>query len=194
MYSAILDSCVLWPSLQRDFLLSLAAERAYRPLWSTAILEETEINEAAKLVKRGMLREDAEARAHRLIAKMSGAFDDSSVAGWQRLEGSFGLPDVDDEHVLAAAVIGGAQAIVTLNLKDFPATLIPPSIEVLSPAEFASNTVRQHLPAAWSATINLSERSGRTGPARTPKDILDTLRGRYEMHDAVEALEVVYEL
>lgn len=47
--------------------------------------------------------------------------EDSLVAGYEKLVGSLNLPDPDDRHVLAAAIIGHADVIVTRNLKDLPA-------------------------------------------------------------------------
>ncbi|MFK4083195.1 PIN domain-containing protein [Kribbella sp. NPDC020789] len=123
MFSAVLDTSVLWPSTQRDFLLSLAAESLYRPLWSSAILEELRYTHVRKLVDRGLPPATAEARSAHLIEQMRTAFDDAEVTQWEPYDGTFGLPDPADEHVLAAGVAGGAGAIVTENLKDFPQDL-----------------------------------------------------------------------
>jgi predicted nucleic acid-binding protein len=40
------------------------------------------------------------------------------VAGYEDLIEAIELPDTDDRHVLAAAIVGGADVIVTYNLKD----------------------------------------------------------------------------
>lgn len=106
MFAALLDTSVLWPSLQRDFLLSLAIEGLYRPLWSSAILAELEYHETQKLVDRGEQLDVAATRARHLIDQMTTAFDDALVENWEPHDGVFGLPDPDDEHVVAAAVVG----------------------------------------------------------------------------------------
>lgn len=188
MFTATLDTSVLWPSLQRDFLLSLAVEGAYRPTWSSVILEELEFHEEAKLVKRGIPVAEAASRAATLIAAMRCEFADAEAEGWEPLEGTFGLPDPDDEHVVAAAVIAGAGAIVTENLKDFPPGKIPPGIQVLSAREFAKNTVALNPRHALAAVQEIAIRSGRYGAALTVEEILDTLRDRYGMIEAVEMM------
>ncbi|WP_314854128.1 PIN domain-containing protein [uncultured Microbacterium sp.] len=179
---------MLWPSLQRDLLLSLAIEGTYRPTRSSAILDELQFHEEAKLVKRGMPVAEAARRTATLIAAMRREFADAEVDGWQPLEGTFGLPDPDDEHVLAAAVIAGAGAIVTENLKDFPADRIPPGIQVLSAREFAKNTVALNPRLALAAVHEIASRSGRYGATLAVGEILETLRDRYGMIEAVDMM------
>ena len=158
MFTALLDTCVLWPSLQRDFLLSLAVVGLYRPVWSSAILDELQYHEERKLIKRGTPAEEAGQRSHRLITQMRRAFNDAEVEGWEGLEGAFGLPDQDDEHVVAAAVVGGAGVIVTSNISDFPADVVPLAIQVVKPADFAVNTVAVDTVRAWEAVVQIASR------------------------------------
>lgn len=188
MFSAVLDTSVLWPSLQRDFLLSLAAERTYSPKWSTAILDELVFHEAEKLAGRGAAVDDAERSAQRLIDQMSSAFDDALVTDWEPLEGTYGLPDPDDEHVLATAVMCSAEVIVTENLKDFPASKLPAPIRAIPARDFAHDTVRAHLAQSCRAVIAICDRSGRHGPELTAADLLTILDERYGMTETVELL------
>lgn len=87
MFAAILDTCVLWPSLQRDFLMSMAVEGLYRPLWSEAILEELYRHEQVKLMDRGALPAETLVRANKLLGNMRVHFDDALVIGREPLEG-----------------------------------------------------------------------------------------------------------
>jgi predicted nucleic acid-binding protein len=188
VFTALLDTSVLWPSLQRDFLLSLAIEGLYRPVWSSAILEELEFHEAEKLTTRGTEPGQAEARARKLIEQMRAGFDDAEVEGWEPLEGSFDLPDPDDEHVAAAAVIARAEVLVTSNLKHFPGDKLPSNLQVLPPAEFAFNTVSVDPPRSLRAVQAISARSGRVGEKWTVDDVLARLEHRYGMADTVELM------
>lgn len=182
---------MLWPSLQRDFLLSLAIEGLYRPVWSTAILEELEYHETAKLIRRGETSDQAARRALRLVTQMRAAFEDALVHGWQGLEGTYGLPDPDDEHVVAAAFVAGAGAIITHNLRHFPSDRLPVGVSALPPAEFAADTVSLDPVRARAAVAAIAARSGRTGPLLTEEAVLDTLASRYRMNRAAEILRQV---
>lgn len=46
--AVVLDSCVLIPSRMRDYMLSLAAERCFRPVWNDIILTEVAYQERAR--------------------------------------------------------------------------------------------------------------------------------------------------
>ncbi|APB34892.1 hypothetical protein GlitD10_2554 [Gloeomargarita lithophora Alchichica-D10] len=51
---------------------------------------------------------------------MDRSVPDCLITGYESLIPSIELPDKDDCHVLAAAIRGGVDVIVTFNLKDFP--------------------------------------------------------------------------
>ncbi len=195
MFTAALDTSVLWPSLQRDFLLSMAVELIYRPVWSQAILDELRFHEAYKLEHRHEVpAQDAAARAARLVGQMSAAFADALVEGWEPLDGTYGLPDPDDEHVVAAAHLAGAGVIVTSNLKHFPQRLLPGGMTAQSPQDFARDTVNINPQRALAAIDAIAARSGTQGPVRNRAEILETLAERYGMHEAVAVLAIEAEL
>lgn len=116
-YAALLDACVLAPMPLCDTLLRLAEHPAfYRPLWSEAILQEV----GDVLEKE--LGYSAKQRERRLDA-MQRAFPEAMVKIPARLD-SFNCPDEGDRHVLAAAVRGQANAIITRNTRHFPEACI----------------------------------------------------------------------
>ncbi|GAA1365203.1 hypothetical protein JOD53_001781 [Brevibacterium luteolum] len=57
---------------------------------------------------------------------MDYAFKDALVEGWEPIERAVELPDPDDRHVVAAALRGRADAIITENTKDFPERVLEP--------------------------------------------------------------------
>lgn len=186
MYVAALDTCVLWPSLQRDFLLSLAVTNVFRPVWSDVVLEELERHEAIKLVRRhGLTTTEAGDRAAGLIDKMRTEFDGATIEGWQHVQ-PVGLPDPDDEHVLGAAVVGGAQVIVTENHKDFPAARLPKPLHTQGAATFIDAMVIAQPSEAAEALREMAMR--RVHPALSPGDILDLLEALSGMHGGADVL------
>jgi hypothetical protein len=68
--------------------------------------------------------------------------EDCLVTGYESLIGSVTLPDPDDRHVLAAAIVAEADVIVTYNLRDFPNdSLDRYKIEAQHPDEFVHRLI-----------------------------------------------------
>lgn len=67
---------------------------------------------------------------------------DCLVEDYEGLMATVELPDVDDRHVLAAAIKAGASAIITFNLKDFPSEALEPyGLDALSPDDFILDVI-----------------------------------------------------
>jgi hypothetical protein len=65
---------------------------------------------------------------------------DALVTGYEDLIEGLQLPDPDDRHVLAAAIRGRADVIVTVNVRDFPADALALfQIEAQHPDEFIAH-------------------------------------------------------
>lgn len=65
-----------------------------------------------------------QAQRDRRLTSMQKAFPEASVKIPAKLIETFQSPDPNDRHVLAAAVRGQANAIITNNVKDFPACCV----------------------------------------------------------------------
>lgn len=76
-------------------------------------------------------------QVERIRDLMNSHVRDCLVTGYEPLIGGLTLPDPDDRHVLAAAILSGTDTIVTFNLKDFPEDALKPyGIDAQHPDEF----------------------------------------------------------
>lgn len=134
-YTAVLDACVLFSRLQRDVLLSLAHADLYTARWSEDIEHEWRRALAQKYP-------DAAHKMNGLIEQMRLTVPDCLVVGYRKLVPSLSLPDENDRHVLAAAICGNADSIVTHNIKDFPEHVLNDfDIELQTPDQFVLNQI-----------------------------------------------------
>jgi hypothetical protein len=130
-FTALLDACVLYPAPLRDLLIETANTSVYRARWSDDIHEEWIRN---VLANNKAVKPEALARTREL---MNRAIPDALVTGYQSHIPALQLPDTNDRHVLAAAIVGRADVIVTSNLKHFPADILSLyGIEAQHPDEF----------------------------------------------------------
>lgn len=114
---AVLDACVLYPTVLREILIGVAGRGLYEPVWSARILGEW-AHAAAALGPDQAAVAAAEAALLRHGWPQAEAPDDGAR--------TIGLdwPDSADRHVAETALAAGAGLIVTANLRDFPRRLL----------------------------------------------------------------------
>lgn len=161
-FPAFFDTNVLYGALLNDFILTLADNGLFRPLWSEEILVE---------LRRNLLNAGEEpALVEKRISTMVRYFPDAMVTGYEAFISTM-TNDPKDRHVLAAAVRGGAEVLVTFNRKDFPvASLVGYDVEVVDPDTFLLDQLDLHPARTQRALVELV--NGYENPAMTLHDYL----------------------
>lgn len=183
-YTAIIDACSLVSAPKRDLLLTLAEDEFFRVRWSDKILEETETALATKIFKN-LEKEDALKRAANSINAMKAAFPEALVE-LNRQPFATGLPDENDEHVIMSAIQTQAQAIVTENIKDFPAKILDKfNIEVRTADDFIADTIALDVGKAVARIKTLRTRLQK--PDMSPEKYILSL----ESHGLLETVSIL---
>jgi len=179
-FTVVYDANILYPAPLRDLLIRVAMTDIVRAKWTHEILDE---------VFRNLLKNRPDLTMSKLARtreKMNGAIRDVLVEGYESLIPAVDLPDVDDRHVLAAAIHCGAQRIITHNLKDFPRDKLQPfGIEAIPPDEFILDQL--DLAPGMVLRVLHEQQSSLKNPPRTLEDLLDTLANNGLMRSVAEA-------
>lgn len=163
-----IDACVLANSGVCDLLLRLSeTPRLICPVFSDEILEEVRRVHAGKLKKPWPphLVEywQQQVREH---------FPEAIVEGYEHLIPIIKMKDPDDRHVLAAAVWGRAELIVTFNLKDFrDKDLEAWKIRALHPQEYLTTLYEMSPDVVLSKIYAMAQKA-----KREPVDVLKMLQ------------------
>lgn len=129
-FHVLMDACVMANQGVCDLLLSLAERpRLFVPRWSDLILQEVERTHRDKLGWPEHLVE-------LFHTKVGQSFPEAEVTGFEKF-----IPNLtnheNDRHVLAAAICGGCQVILTFNLRHFGvAHLKPHHIAAVHPEDY----------------------------------------------------------
>ncbi len=166
-YTAVLDANTLYPAPLRDLLLSLCIGGLYQARWTNRINEEW-----VRSLARN--RPELAPQLVALVELMNQSVPDCLIENFEPLISGLVLPDPDDRHVLAAAIAGHADAIVTFNLKDFPASALHPfRIEAIHPDDFVLNQLELRPFEALSEVKKMRARLIR--PTQTAAQLISTL-------------------
>jgi len=170
-FTAFYDANVLYPADLRNLLMHLALTGLFRATWSAGVHEEWI---SALLRNRPDLSREKLERTRMLMDEHA---EDALVTGYEDLIPGLQLPDPNDRHVLAAAIRGRADVIVTANLRDFPAeTLAEFGIEAQHPDEFVLHLL--DLAPGVVAEAARNHRESLKNPPKTIDEYLNSLEAQ----------------
>lgn len=168
-FTVLLDACVMYPAPLRSYLMYLANTGLFRARWTDQIHDEWIRNLCAN---NPSLSPNKLERTRQL---MNSHVPDCLVEGYESLIPALSLPDEDDRHVLAAAIQGQAEAILTFNLKDFPDDILEPlGITAIHPDEFLGDMFELNPSACLKAAQQ--QRRSLKNPPMSVTEYLDCLQ------------------
>lgn len=129
-FRVVLDACVLANFGLCDLFLTLAeTPRLYQPLWNREILDEAQRTQTCKLGWPAELSNSWRKAVMSAFPEAMVTVQESLVAACSNHE--------QDRHVLATAIRGHAELIVTSNLKHFPPDSLKPwDVRACHPADY----------------------------------------------------------
>ena len=178
-FTALLDANILYSAPMRDIFLQLAVNDVFQAKWTADIHREW---------IDALLRNEPH-RNRAVLERTRGLMDqatrDCLITGYEPLISALELPDSDDRHVLAAAITGHCDVVVTCNLQDFPEIAVARyGIEVQHPDEFLSNHL-DLMPGPFCDAVR-KIRARLVAPSLTVQDYLATLTGQGLVATAAE--------
>lgn len=138
---AVIDTSVLL-SAERDELLYLARKGAYALICSPFLVAEVVRIRTEKAIKFGQDRDVYRERINAYVYQITQL---AEMVNHTLLEGgnyTTWLRDPDDEPLLATALVGRAQFVVSWNTKDFPPDNRYAHVRFLTPPEFVQEIYR----------------------------------------------------
>lgn len=132
-FTALLDACVLYPAPIADAMMSVHSAGLCTVKWTDRIDEEW-----ISAVLRNRPDLTREKLTRRRDAMRDAVLDwEISATRYEALMPCLTLPDANDVHVLAAAISGHVDCVVTANHRDFPSDVMSTyRLEVIHPDDF----------------------------------------------------------
>ncbi len=154
-FTVVYDACVLYPVMLRDVLLTLATKHLFRAKWTEDIHDEwiAAVSTSNPSIDRSKLS--------RVRTLMDRAVPDALIerSKYVDLVPTLLLPDPKDRHVLAAAIVSGAEQIVTFNLADFPAAALSHyEVAAIHPDDFVFSLLDLDTERVCAALVEVQER------------------------------------